>query len=86
MVATIFDMGFFATQLMMDRKRLAQLIVNPGKYAGQAKKLKGVFTKPSTNQFAKAVKSAADKISSPTPLARVIRPVIAGSLGPLLVD
>ena len=81
MVATIFDMGFFATQLMMDRKRLAQLIVNPGKYAGQAKKLKGVFTKPSTNQFAKAVKSAADKISSPTPLARVIRPVIAGSLG-----
>ena len=81
MVATIFDMGFFATQLMMDRKRLAQLIVNPGKFAGQAKKLKGVFTKPSTNQFAKAVKSAADKISSPTPLARVIRPVIAGSLG-----
>ena len=81
MVATIFDMGFFATQLMMDRKRLAQLIANPGKYAGQAKKLKNVFTKPSTNQFAKAVKSAADKISSPTPLARVIRPVIAGSLG-----
>ena len=80
-IATIFDMGFFATQLMMDRKRLAQLIVNPGKYAGQAKKLKNVFTKPSTNQFAKAVKSAADKISSPTPLARVIRPVIAGSLG-----
>ena len=81
MVATIFDMGFFATQLMLDRKRLAQLIVNPSKYAGQAKKLKNVFTKPSTNQFAKAVKSAADKISSPTPLARVIRPVIAGSLG-----
>ena len=42
MVATIFDMGFFATQLMLDRKRLGQLIVNPSKYAGG--KIKNVFT------------------------------------------
>ena len=84
LVATIFDMGFFATQLMMDRKKLASLIVNPQKYAGQASKLKNVFSKKSTNQFAKALKDAAETTVTSikgTPVARVIKPVIAGSLG-----
>ena len=33
-VQTVFDMGFFATQLLMDRKKLASVLINPSKYAG----------------------------------------------------
>jgi hypothetical protein len=42
-VQTVFDMGFFATQLLMDRKKLASVLINPSKYAGQVGKLKMFF-------------------------------------------
>lgn len=83
-VKAIFDMGFFATQLMMDRKKLAQVIANPSKYSGQVSKLKEVFSKKSTNQFANALKNAADTTLtsvSGTAIPRIIRPVVAGALG-----
>ena len=81
-VKTIFDMGFFATQLMMDRKRLAQVIANPTKYAGQIGKLKEVFTKKSTNQFANALNKLGGTAKNlPDPVSAILRPVVAGSLG-----
>ena len=81
-VKTIFDMGFFATQLMMDRKRLAQVIANPSKYSGQIKKLKSVFSKKSTNQFANSIKKLGDVDTSlPVPIQDILRPVVAGALG-----
>src|SRR5210317_541158 len=81
-VKTIFDMGFFATQLMMDRKRLAQVIANPSKYSGQINKLKQVFSKKSTNQFVGALKNLGNSAKNlPTPVGNILRPVVAGSLG-----
>lgn len=82
MVKTIFDMGFFATQLMMDRKRLAQVIANPTKYSGQLGKLKEVFTKKSTNQFANSLNKLGQTTKNlPEPVSAILRPVVAGSLG-----
>lgn len=82
MVKTIFDMGFFATQLMMDRKRLAQVIANPTKYSGQLGKLKEVFTKKSTNQFANSLNKLSQTTKNlPEPVSAILRPVVAGSLG-----
>ena len=81
-VKTIFDMGFFGTQLMMDRKRLAQVLMNPGKYAGQIGKLKQVFSKKSTNQFASTLKNLGNSAKNlPEPVSAILRPVVAGSLG-----
>jgi hypothetical protein len=81
-VKTIFDMGFFATQLMMDRKRLAQVLANPSKYSGQIGKLKQVFSKKSTNQFASTLKNLDDSAKFiPEPISAILRPVVAGSLG-----
>ena len=81
-VKTIFDMGFFATQLMMDRKRLAQILVNPTKYSGQVSKLKQVFSKKSTNQFASTLKNLGNSAKNlPEPVSAILRPVVAGSLG-----
>jgi hypothetical protein len=83
MVKTVFDMGFFATQLLMDRKKLAAVVANPSKYAGQISKLKNVFTKSSTNQFSNALKNL-DKIAKldpSKPVQALLRPVVAGSLG-----
>jgi len=81
-VKTIFDMGFFATQLLMDRKRLAQVLINPSKYSGQINKLKSVFSKKSTNQFVGALKNL-NKVdtSLPVPIQNILRPVVAGALG-----
>jgi hypothetical protein len=84
MVKAIFDMGFFGTQLLMDRKRLAQVLVNPSKFGNQVNKLKSVFSKKSTNQFANALKDAADTTLtsvSGTAIPRIIKPVVAGALG-----
>ena len=81
-VKTIFDMGFFATQLLLDRKRLAQVIANPSKYSGQINKLKEVFSKKSTNQFVGALKNLGNSAKNlPTPVGAILRPVVAGSLG-----
>ena len=81
-VKTIFDMGFFATQLMMDRKRLAQVLANPSKYSGQVNKLKQVFSKKSTNQFVGALKNLGNVDTSlPVPIQNILRPVVAGALG-----
>ena len=81
-VKTIFDMGFFATQLMMDRKRLAQILANPSKYSGQITKLKEVFSKKSTNQFASTLKNLGNSVKNlPEPVSAILRPVVAGSLG-----
>jgi len=82
MVKTIFDMGFFATQLMMDRKRLAQVLANPTKFSGQIGKLKEVFTKKSTNQFANALNKLGGTAKNlPEPVSAILRPVVAGALG-----
>ena len=81
-VKTIFDMGFFSTQLLLDRKRLAQVIANPSKYSGQITKLKEVFSKKSTNQFVGALKNLGNSAKNlPTPVGAILRPVVAGSLG-----
>jgi len=83
MVKTVFDMGFFATQLLLDRKKLASVIINPSKYAGQIGKLKNVFTKPGTNQFANALNNLDKivKLDPNKPIQNLLRPVVAGTLG-----
>jgi len=83
MVQTVFDMGFFATQLLLDRKKLASVLINPSKYAGQIGKLKNVFTKPGTNQFANALNNLDKivKLDPNKPIQNLLRPVVAGTLG-----
>jgi hypothetical protein len=82
-VQTVFDMGFFATQLLMDRKKLASVLINPSKYAGQVGKLKNVFSKPGTNQFANALNNLDKivKLDPSKPIQNLLRPVVAGTLG-----
>jgi hypothetical protein len=82
-VQTVFDMGFFATQLLMDRKKLASVLINPSKYSGQVGKLKNVFSKPGTNQFANALNNLDKivKLDPNKPIQNLLRPVVAGTLG-----
>ena len=83
-VQSVFDIGAFGAQLLMDRTRLAKIVANPTKYASLISKLKPeAFAKSANTQFSNALMNL-DKIGGldpSKPIGAILRPVVASTLG-----
>ena len=82
-VATYTDIGLLMAQLLMDRKRLAQLFLNPSKGAQELAKIKSTFKNPTLNKFVTGLKQigAMTKGKGGLAASQALRSVTAGTTG-----
>ncbi len=82
-VATYTDIGLLMAQLLMDRKRMAKLLLNPSKGIEELAKIKSTFKNPALNKFVTGLKQVKAMAQGKGALAasQAIRSATAGTTG-----
>ena len=82
-VAAYFDIGLLSAQLLLDRKKMAQILINPGKYIAQLSKITSNFKNPALNKLVVGLKQIQKMVGGEGPIAgqMILRSTLAGATG-----